>query len=108
MYTFGQNTGNTFGGGSPTPNLDLYSTSTTYEPVAPQKGKFSDWSGDMFSTIGGLGTAYFNSKGGYATAPQGWDTGMSMYYGNKRNNTMLYVLGAIVLLVIIYMMSKNK
>lgn len=95
--------GGAFGGASAGSGL-------TNGPVTGSTGGgFSSWSGDLFNTIGTLGTAFFNSKAGYPTGMAGM-YGQAQYYPSapmQRNNTILYVLGAVVLLVVLYIFLKR-
>jgi hypothetical protein len=98
---FGDDTTTGFGS-STTTGFGDYSSS----PVpAPTKGKFSDWSGEMFGALSNLGSAFLLSKGGYVGGP-GYNQG---YYDapRKNPNTILYVGGAIVLLAILYIFTKK-
>ena len=84
----------------------------TNAPQTQQNDKpgFSSWAGDLFGSLGTIGTAYFNSKAGYPTGQVGfYDGGGYNGYPQQRKNPnmILYIVGAIVLIVLLYLFTKK-
>lgn len=92
-----------FGSGATNP---LY----TQGPTPTKGGGFSSWAGDLFGSLSTIGTAYFNSKAGYPTGQVGFTGGGYDYYGQptRNPNTMLYIVGAIILIAVLYIFTRKS
>jgi len=99
MENFGQNTDQSFGG---------FGGGMTNAPEQQQPSGFASWGGDMFSTIGTLGTAYFNSQAGYPTGTNYQQPGGFYDDYMPKNNTIIYVVVGVAVLVVLFIFFKKS
>lgn len=105
--SFGQNTDQGFGGfgSADTNQTNTYSNDNSFSTSNQASDGFGSWSGPMFNMVGNIAGALI-TKDQYGNPIN--SGGIYGYNQPRRDNTIMYVVGAIVLLAVLYIFSKGK